>query len=75
MAGPAFTHRLRLRCRRALTAVRLLARGGLRYARKAPRLYAAAGEQRQVLRADLGNVALLRGSCASPPRPRTSTRC
>jgi predicted unusual protein kinase regulating ubiquinone biosynthesis (AarF/ABC1/UbiB family) len=53
MAGPAFTHRLRLRYRRALTAVRLLARGGLRYARKAPRLYAAAGEQRQVLRADL----------------------
>ncbi len=43
----------RLRCRRALAAFRLFARGGLRYATSTPRLYAAAGEQRQLLRADL----------------------
>ena len=43
----------RLRCRRALAAFRLFARGGIRYASSAPRLYAAAGEQRQLLRADL----------------------
>ena len=53
MAGPTFAHRLWLRCRRALAAFRLFARGGLRYVSSAPRLYAAAGEQRQVLRADL----------------------
>jgi hypothetical protein len=43
----------RLRCRRALAAFRLFARGGLRYASSAPRRYAAVGEQRQVHRADL----------------------
>ena len=43
----------RLRCRRALAASRLFARGGIRYARSAPQLYAAAGERRQLLRADL----------------------
>jgi predicted unusual protein kinase regulating ubiquinone biosynthesis (AarF/ABC1/UbiB family) len=53
LARPTFAHRLWLRCRRALAAFRLLARGGLRYVRSAPRLYAAAGERRQVLRADL----------------------
>ena len=53
MASPVFAHRLWLRCHRALAAFRLFARGSLRYASSAPRLYAAAGEQRQVLRADL----------------------
>jgi predicted unusual protein kinase regulating ubiquinone biosynthesis (AarF/ABC1/UbiB family) len=43
----------RLRYSRALAAFRLLARGGLRYASRAPRLYTAAGQQRQLLRADL----------------------
>jgi predicted unusual protein kinase regulating ubiquinone biosynthesis (AarF/ABC1/UbiB family) len=53
LASPAFAHQLWLRCRRALAAFRLFARGGLRYASSAPRLYAAAGGQRQALRADL----------------------
>jgi len=53
VAGPTFAHRLWLRCRRALAVFRLFARGGLRYVSSAPRLYTAAGEQRQVLRADL----------------------
>ena len=53
LAGPTFAHRLWLRSRRALAAFRLFARGGLRYVSSAPRLYAAAGQQRQVLRADL----------------------
>jgi predicted unusual protein kinase regulating ubiquinone biosynthesis (AarF/ABC1/UbiB family) len=53
LAGPAFAHRLWLRCHRALAAFRLAARGGLRYVSSAPRLYAVAGEQRQMLRADL----------------------
>jgi predicted unusual protein kinase regulating ubiquinone biosynthesis (AarF/ABC1/UbiB family) len=53
LAGPEFAHQLRLRCHRALAAFRLLARGGFRYVSSAPRLYAAAGEQRQALRADL----------------------
>ena len=53
MTGSRFAERLGLRCHRALAAFRLLARGGLRYARNAPRLYAAAGKRRQVLRADL----------------------
>jgi predicted unusual protein kinase regulating ubiquinone biosynthesis (AarF/ABC1/UbiB family) len=53
LSGPTFAHRLWLQCRRAFAAFRLFARGGLRYASNAPRLYAAAGEQRQVLRADL----------------------
>src|SRR6202046_341550 len=53
LACPTFAHRLWLRWHRALAAFRLFARGGLRYVSSAPRLYAAAGEQRQVLRADL----------------------
>jgi predicted unusual protein kinase regulating ubiquinone biosynthesis (AarF/ABC1/UbiB family) len=43
----------RLRVSRGLTAMRLAARGGARYAANAPRLFAAAGEQRQQLRDDL----------------------
>jgi predicted unusual protein kinase regulating ubiquinone biosynthesis (AarF/ABC1/UbiB family) len=43
----------RLRRSRGLSAVRLAARGGARYAASAPRLFAAAGEQRQQLRDDL----------------------
>jgi predicted unusual protein kinase regulating ubiquinone biosynthesis (AarF/ABC1/UbiB family) len=43
----------RLRVSRGLTAMRLAARGGARYAASAPRLFAAAGEQRQQLRDDL----------------------
>src|SRR5262245_36976994 len=42
-----------LRLNRGLAAVRLVARGGARYAGSAPRLFAAAGEQRQQLRQDL----------------------
>jgi len=42
-----------LRLDRGLAAVRLVARGGARYAGSAPRLFAAAGEQRQQLRQDL----------------------
>src|SRR5882724_7520265 len=53
LAGPTFTHRLWLRYHRALATFRLFARGALRYVSHAPRLYAAAGERRQVLRADL----------------------
>jgi predicted unusual protein kinase regulating ubiquinone biosynthesis (AarF/ABC1/UbiB family) len=43
----------RLRLERGLAAARLAARGGARYATNAPRLFAAAGEQRQRLRDDL----------------------
>jgi len=43
----------RLRVERGLTALRLVARGGARYASNAPRLFAAAGEHRQQLRNDL----------------------
>jgi len=43
----------RLRLSRGLSAARLAARGGARYAASAPRLFAAAGEQRQQLRNDL----------------------
>ncbi|HJY03708.1 MAG TPA: AarF/ABC1/UbiB kinase family protein, partial [Streptosporangiaceae bacterium] len=43
----------RLRPDRAWAALRLAARGGARYAASAPRLFAAAGEQRQLLREDL----------------------
>jgi predicted unusual protein kinase regulating ubiquinone biosynthesis (AarF/ABC1/UbiB family) len=43
----------RLRYDRGLAALRLFARGGIRYAGSAPRLFAAAGEQRQLLREDL----------------------
>jgi predicted unusual protein kinase regulating ubiquinone biosynthesis (AarF/ABC1/UbiB family) len=42
-----------LRVSRGLTAMRLAARGGARYAANAPRLFAAAGERRQQLRDDL----------------------
>jgi predicted unusual protein kinase regulating ubiquinone biosynthesis (AarF/ABC1/UbiB family) len=43
----------RLRRDRGLAALRLFVRGGIRYAGNAPRLFAAAGEQRQLLREDL----------------------
>jgi predicted unusual protein kinase regulating ubiquinone biosynthesis (AarF/ABC1/UbiB family) len=43
----------RLRLERGLSALRLAARGGMRYAGSAPRLFAAAGEHRQQLRQDL----------------------
>ena len=43
----------KLRVSRGLTAMRLAARGGARYAASAPRLFAAAGERRQSLRDDL----------------------
>jgi predicted unusual protein kinase regulating ubiquinone biosynthesis (AarF/ABC1/UbiB family) len=43
----------RLRIRRGLAALQLVARGGARYAGSAPRLFAAAGEHRQRLRNDL----------------------
>jgi predicted unusual protein kinase regulating ubiquinone biosynthesis (AarF/ABC1/UbiB family) len=43
----------RLRVDRARAAAGLAARGGARYAASAPRLFAAAGEQRQLLREDL----------------------
>src|SRR6201986_4130291 len=42
-----------LRLGRGLAAVQLVARGGARYAGSAPRLFLAAGEQRQQLRGDL----------------------
>jgi predicted unusual protein kinase regulating ubiquinone biosynthesis (AarF/ABC1/UbiB family) len=42
-----------LRLRRGVAALRLAARSGARYAGSAPRLFAAAGEQRQELRSDL----------------------
>jgi predicted unusual protein kinase regulating ubiquinone biosynthesis (AarF/ABC1/UbiB family) len=42
-----------LRLRRGAAAVRLAVRGGVRYASNAPRLFAAAGENRQQLRNDL----------------------
>ncbi|MDQ2811146.1 MAG: AarF/ABC1/UbiB kinase family protein [Actinomycetota bacterium] len=43
----------RLRVERGMTALRLAARGGARYASSAPRLFASAGEHRQQLRNDL----------------------
>jgi len=42
-----------LRLDRGRAALRLAVRGGVRYAASAPRLFAAAGEQRQLLREDL----------------------
>jgi predicted unusual protein kinase regulating ubiquinone biosynthesis (AarF/ABC1/UbiB family) len=42
-----------LRLRRGLAALRLAARGGVRYASSAPRLFTAAGENRERLRTDL----------------------
>ena len=58
LAGAAtlvFPHRRpgRLRLDRGRAALRLAARGGVRYAVSTPRLFAAAGEQRQLLREDL----------------------
>ena len=43
----------RLRLDRARATLRLAARGGARYAASAPRLFAVAGEQRELLREDL----------------------
>ena len=43
----------RLRLDRARATLRLAARGGARYATSAPRLFAVAGEQRELLREDL----------------------
>jgi hypothetical protein len=43
----------RARYDRGLAALQLFVRGGVRYAGSAPRLFAAAGEQRQLLREDL----------------------
>jgi predicted unusual protein kinase regulating ubiquinone biosynthesis (AarF/ABC1/UbiB family) len=43
----------RLRVERGLATARLAARGGTRYAKNAPKLFRAAGEQRQQLRNDL----------------------
>jgi predicted unusual protein kinase regulating ubiquinone biosynthesis (AarF/ABC1/UbiB family) len=42
-----------VRLDRGRAALRLFVRGGVRYAASAPRLFAAAGEQRQLLREDL----------------------
>jgi ABC1 atypical kinase-like domain len=42
-----------VRLQRGVAALQLVARGGARYAGSAPRLFAAAGEQRQQLRQDL----------------------
>ena len=43
----------RLRAERGMSAVLLAVRGGARYASKAPRLFASAGEHREQLRNDL----------------------
>jgi predicted unusual protein kinase regulating ubiquinone biosynthesis (AarF/ABC1/UbiB family) len=51
LQGPHGRHGLRLR--RGLAAVQLAVRGGARYASSAPRLFTAAGEQREELRNDL----------------------
>ncbi|MBO0776519.1 MAG: AarF/ABC1/UbiB kinase family protein, partial [Actinobacteria bacterium] len=51
--GPARMMLTRLRLRRGVAALRLVARGGARYAGSAPRLFTAAGEHRQQLRSDL----------------------
>src|SRR5215510_3940469 len=47
------TGRAGLRLRRGIAALRLAVRGGARYASNAPRLFAAAGENRERLRTDL----------------------
>jgi predicted unusual protein kinase regulating ubiquinone biosynthesis (AarF/ABC1/UbiB family) len=53
-AGPPWlAGRRGLRMRRGLAAAQLAVRGGARYASSAPKLFAAAGEQRQELRNDL----------------------
>jgi predicted unusual protein kinase regulating ubiquinone biosynthesis (AarF/ABC1/UbiB family) len=53
VAALAVLRRRSIRVRRGLTALRLAARGGARYASSAPRLFASAGEHRQQLRNDL----------------------
>src|SRR6266581_6711193 len=56
LAGLAVALRRRfgpVRLRRGAAALQLVARGGARYASSAPRLFAAAGDQRQQLRQDL----------------------
>ena len=57
VAGLAAVRRARghrsLRVERGVAALRLVARGGARYARGAPQLFAAAGEHREQLRNDL----------------------
>jgi predicted unusual protein kinase regulating ubiquinone biosynthesis (AarF/ABC1/UbiB family) len=55
IAGLAETRRRigRLRVERGMAALRLAARGGVRYASSAPKLFATAGEHRQQLRNDL----------------------
>jgi len=52
-AGGLRRGRAGLRLRRGIAALRLAARGGARYASNAPRLFAAAGENRERLRTDL----------------------
>jgi predicted unusual protein kinase regulating ubiquinone biosynthesis (AarF/ABC1/UbiB family) len=53
LAAGARNRSARLRLERGLAAARLAARGGARYAVSAPRLFAAAGQQREQLRDDL----------------------
>jgi len=50
---PGHGRPLRLRLSRGVAAVRLVVRGGVRYASHAPRLFTLAGEHRQQLRNDL----------------------
>jgi hypothetical protein len=54
----------RLRLDRARAAFALAVRGGARYAASAPRLFAAAGAQRQLLREDLAPVQASRPRAA-----------
>src|SRR5207302_4853666 len=51
--GRLLRRRGRLRLDRGQAVFRLAVRGGARYAASAPRLFAAAGERRQMLREDL----------------------
>jgi hypothetical protein len=60
----------RLRYDRGLAALRLFMRGGIRYAGSAPRMFAAAGEQRQQLREDL---ALQTAEDVATPWPACKT--
>jgi len=53
LAAGARNRAARLRLERGLAAARLAARGGARYAVSAPRLFVAAGQQREQLRDDL----------------------
>jgi predicted unusual protein kinase regulating ubiquinone biosynthesis (AarF/ABC1/UbiB family) len=52
-AGALQPRAWRLRLERGMAAVRLVARGGARYATSTPRLFASAGEHREALRNDL----------------------